>query len=71
MKIVDDFILNNEYTKKVFMRIGNKIYFKKVEDKFYKLFKKFKNATIAKKFFSRFILNNPLIKVGDFYLSSR
>jgi len=71
MKIVDDFIPNNEYTKRVFTRIGNRIYFKKVEDKFYKLFKKFKNATKCKKFFNKFVLNTSLTQMGKFYLSSR
>ena len=71
MKLIENFILNNEYTKRIFVRQSNKIYFKKIEDKRYKLFKKFKNATKAKKFFNIFILNNPLIKVGNYYLSSK
>lgn len=71
MKLIDDFIPNNEYTKRIFARQGNKVYSKRIEDKRYKLFKKFKNATKAKKFFIKFIIDNPLIKVGDFYLSSR
>ena len=71
MKLIDDFIPNNEYTKRIFIRQGNKIYCKKVEDRFGKLFKKFKNATKAKKFFSSFILNTSLTQMGKFYLSSR
>jgi len=71
LKLIDDFIPNSEYTKKVFTRIGNRVYSKKIEDKFYKLFKKFKNATKAKKFFSDFILNMGLTQMGKFYLSSR
>jgi len=71
MKLIENFILNNEYTKRIFVRQSNKIYFKKIEDKRYKLFKKFKNATKAKKFFNIFILTNPLIKVGNYYLSSK
>ena len=71
MKLIEDFTPNSEYTKKIFMRKGNKIYSKKIEDKFGKLFKKFKNATKAKKFFNDFIKRNPLIKMGNFYLSSR
>lgn len=71
MKIIDDFIPNSEYTKEIFTRIGNKIYFKKVEAKGYRLFKKLKNATKAKKFFKMFILNTGLRQMGKFYLSSR
>ena len=71
MKLIDDFIPNSEYTKRIFIRQGNKIYCKKIEDKFGKLYKKFKNATKCKKFFNKFILDNPLIKMGKFYLSSR
>ena len=71
MKLIDDFIPNSEYTKKVFIRMGNKVYSKKVEDKFYKLLKKFKNATKAKKFFNGFILSTGLTQMGKFYLSSR
>jgi len=71
MKLVNDFQLNSEYTKSIFTRVGNKVYCKKVEDKRYRLFKKFKNATKCKKFFNDFILANPLIKVGQFYLSSK
>jgi len=71
LKLVNDFIPNSEYTKKVFIRIGNKVYFKKVKDKGYKLFKKLKNATKAKKFFKMFILSTGLRQMGKFYLSSR
>ena len=71
MKLIDDFIPNSEYTKKVFIRMGNKVYSKKVEDKFYKLLKKFKNTTKAKKFFNSFILSTSLTQMGKFYLSSR
>ena len=71
MKLIDDFIPNSEYIKKVFIRMGNKVYSKKIEDKFYKLFKKFKNTTKAKKFFNGFILSMSLIKMGRYYLSSR
>jgi len=71
MKLIDDFVPNSEYTKRVFLRQGNKIYSKKIEDKSGKLFKKFKNATKCKKFFSKFVLENSLIKMGKFYLSSR
>lgn len=71
MKLIDDFIINSEYTKRIFLRQGNKIYCKKIEDKFGKLFKKFKNATKAKKFFNDFILNTGLTQMGKFYLSSR
>ena len=71
MKLIDDFIPNSEYTKRIFIREGNKIYCKKVEDKFGKLFKKFKNATKAKKFFKIFVLNNSFRQMGKFYLSSR
>jgi len=71
IKLIEDFIPNNEYTKKVFIRMGNRVYSKKVEDKSYKLFKKFKNATKAKKFFKIFILDIGLRQMGKFYLSSR
>lgn len=71
MKIVEDFIPNNEYTKKIFIRQGNKVYSKKIEDKRYSLFGKFKNATKAKKFFKPFILNGSFTQMGKFYLSSR
>ncbi len=71
MKLIDDFTTNNEYTKRIFARQGNKIYSTKIEDERYKLFRKFKNATKAKKFFNDFVLSNPLIKMGSFYLSSR
>ena len=71
MKLLDDFIPNSEYTKRIFVRKGNKIYCKNIEDKYGKLFRKFKNATKAKKFFHNFIIENPLNKMGEFYLSSR
>ena len=71
MKFIEDFIPNSEYTKRVFARQGNKVYFKKIDDKKYGLFRKFKNATKAKKFFNNFILRNPLIKMGNYYLSSK
>jgi len=71
MKLIESFIPNSEYTKKMFARQGNKIYFKKIRDKRYRVFKKFKNATKAKKFFNNFVLVNPLRKVGNYYLSSK
>jgi len=71
MKLIDNFVPNSEYTKRIFLRQGNKIYSKEIEDKFGKLFKKFKNTTKCKKFFSKFVLENSLTQMGKFYLSSK
>jgi hypothetical protein len=71
MKLIESFTPNSEYTKRIFVRQGNKIYYKRIQDKRYSLFKKFKNATKAKNFYNSFILINPLIKVEDYYLSSK
>ena len=57
---------NTEFTKYFYYFKGNKIYRKKPLEKKYRLFKKFKNATKAKKFFSDFILENGITYVGGF-----
>ena len=58
-------------TKRIFVRKSNRIYFKNIEDKHYRIYRKFKNATKAKKFLKHFILKNSFTPMGRFYLSAK
>ena len=61
----------SETTKRIFVRKSNRIYFKNIEDKHYRIYRKFKNATKAKRFFKNFILRNNFTPMGRFYLSAK
>jgi len=56
---------NEIYTELLYV-IGNKIYKKKIMDKNYKFFLSFKNATKAKKFISKLMEQNNLLRFGKF-----
>ena len=69
-KLIDDGEnFNREFTKYLYYFKGNKIYRKEPLEKKYRLFKKFKNATKAKKFFSDFILENGITYVGGYKIN--
>jgi len=70
MKLVDcKDIFKTEFTKEVYFRQGNRIYFKLVADKKYRLFKKLKNATKAKRFFKNLTLCTPNVVMRNFVLT--
>lgn len=54
----------NETYSDLLLVIGNKIFKKKVMDKNYKFFLSFKNATKAKKFISKLMEQNNLLRFG-------
>ena len=56
----------NEVYSELLYVIGNKIYKKKIMDKNYKFFLSFKNATKAKKFISKLMKQNNLLRFGKF-----
>ena len=66
--------LIKEETVCIIARVGNKLYKKKVLDKYYQFWKKFKNATRAKKFIKKIELEYGIEYFGTpnhIYLSSR
>lgn len=69
--------LNNlikEQTQYFIARVGNEIYKSGISDKHYKLWKKFKNATKAKKFIHKLEIEKGIKYFGtqnNIYLSSR
>ena len=66
--------LYNESISCILVRQGNKIYKKKVEDKYYSFWCKFKNATRAKKFIRKLELENGIKRferIKNLYISSR
>ena len=71
MKIINEDIFRTEEAKKVYARQGNKVYFKEIQDKRYRLFKKFKNAGKARKFFNKFVFDNGLLNFGKVELSTK